>query len=227
MSGFPSFFEKVARAGRLPKDVTPHVLRHSFASVAVDLGFSELTIGALIGHRGGSITSRYTHHADAVLLAAADQVAAHIALLMTNGASDDRNNIVLSSAGIGMTTKSSIAARTEIWTACEALNWIGYGDEATYRAARQVLRDAIAQGKVVAHGFKVNPYQPPLARETLPSDLFDQFPRLAVDVFGETTMMHPAAPQNIPQWNGIIFDKKGNPGFLAKVGACPRPMDDK
>ena len=94
MSGFPSLFEKVARAGGLPNDVTPHVLRHSFASVAVDLGFSELTIAALIGHRGGSITSRYTHHADAVLLAAADQVAAHIAAFMFDSTSDKEGNVV-------------------------------------------------------------------------------------------------------------------------------------
>ena len=94
MSGFPSLFEKVARVGGLPKDVTPHVLRHSFASVAADLGFSELTIAVLIGHRGGSITSRYTHHADAVLLAAADQVAARIAEMMSNGRSDEDNNVI-------------------------------------------------------------------------------------------------------------------------------------
>ena len=30
-------------------DVTPHTLRHTFASVAGDLGFSELTIAALLG----------------------------------------------------------------------------------------------------------------------------------------------------------------------------------
>jgi integrase len=94
MSGFPSLFDKVARAGGLPKEITPHVLRHSFASVAADLGFSELTIAALIGHRGGSITSRYTHHADAVLLAAADEVANHIADLMLFGASVKDNNVV-------------------------------------------------------------------------------------------------------------------------------------
>ena len=67
---------------RLPADVTPHVLRHSFASVAVDLGYSELTIAALLGHRKASVTSKYAHHADAVLLAAADAVAAHIEALM-------------------------------------------------------------------------------------------------------------------------------------------------
>ena len=32
------------------KEVTPHVLRHTFASVARDLGFSELTIAGLLGH---------------------------------------------------------------------------------------------------------------------------------------------------------------------------------
>lgn len=94
MGGFPSLFEKIARAGGLPKDVTPHVLRHSFASVAADLGFSELTIAVLIGHRGGSITSRYTHHADAVLLAAADKVAAHITDMMSIETADEVNNIV-------------------------------------------------------------------------------------------------------------------------------------
>ncbi|MCG5238071.1 hypothetical protein [Xanthobacter oligotrophicus] len=31
-------------------NVTPHTLRHTFASVAADLGFSELTIVALPGH---------------------------------------------------------------------------------------------------------------------------------------------------------------------------------
>ncbi len=55
--------------------ITPHVLRHSFASLAGDLGYSEATIGSLIGHKGQSVTSRYIHSADAVLLAAADKVA--------------------------------------------------------------------------------------------------------------------------------------------------------
>jgi integrase len=50
-------------------------LRHSFASLAGDLGYSEPTIAALIGHKGRSITSRYVHSAVAVLLAAADAVA--------------------------------------------------------------------------------------------------------------------------------------------------------
>src|SRR6185437_6303972 len=53
----------------LAPDVTPHVLRHSFASLAADLGYSEPVIAALIGHMGRTVTSRYVHGADAVLLA--------------------------------------------------------------------------------------------------------------------------------------------------------------
>lgn len=68
MSGFPTLFERITKAGGLPKDVTPHILRHSFASLAADLGCSELAIAALLGHRSGSVTARYTHAADDVLL---------------------------------------------------------------------------------------------------------------------------------------------------------------
>ncbi len=83
MAGIPSFWKRIAALGDLPADVTPHVLRHSFASVAADLGYSELTIAVLLGHRKASVTSKYTHHADAVLLAAADAVAERIAELMS------------------------------------------------------------------------------------------------------------------------------------------------
>jgi integrase len=72
----------VAKRAALGADVTPHVLRHSFASIAADLEFSELTIAALIGHRKASVTSRYAHHADAVLLQAADAVSDRVAKLM-------------------------------------------------------------------------------------------------------------------------------------------------
>jgi integrase len=51
---------------RLPPDITPHTLRHSFASLGGDLGYSEPTIGALIGHKGHTMTSRYVHAADAI-----------------------------------------------------------------------------------------------------------------------------------------------------------------
>jgi integrase len=82
MAGFPKLWARTAKLGELSADVTPHVLRHSFASLAADLGYSEPTIAALVGHKGRSITSRYVHSADAVLLAAADAVADRTAELM-------------------------------------------------------------------------------------------------------------------------------------------------
>ena len=82
MTGFPKFWARVAGLVDIPADITPHVLRHSFASLASDLGYSEPTIAALVGHKGRTITSRYVHSADAVLLAAADAVADRTADLM-------------------------------------------------------------------------------------------------------------------------------------------------
>jgi integrase len=75
MSGFKKLFKKIIKLGELPADVTPHTLRHSFTSLAADIGYSEPTIAALVGHKGRTVTSRYIHSADAVLLAAADAVA--------------------------------------------------------------------------------------------------------------------------------------------------------
>jgi integrase len=82
MTGFPKLWKRIAKRAGLPTSITPHVLRHSFASLASDLGYSEATIGALIGHVGRSTTSRYVHTADAVLLAAADAVARRTLELM-------------------------------------------------------------------------------------------------------------------------------------------------
>ena len=82
MSGFKKLWKRIAKLGELPPDVTPHTLRHSFASLAADLGYSEPVIAALVGHQGRSMTSRYVHSADAVLLAAADEVADRSAELM-------------------------------------------------------------------------------------------------------------------------------------------------
>ncbi len=82
MIGFPKLWVRITKLGSLSTDVTPNVLRHSFASLAGDLGYSEPTIAALVGHKGHSITSRYVHSADAVLLAAADTVARETARRM-------------------------------------------------------------------------------------------------------------------------------------------------
>jgi integrase len=85
MTGFKKMLKRMLHQGGLPADVSAHVLRHSFASLAADLGYSEPTIAVLVGHKGQSMTSRYIHSADAVLLAAADAIADRTASLMGDG----------------------------------------------------------------------------------------------------------------------------------------------
>ena len=63
--------------------------RHSFASLAGDPGYSEPTIAALVGHKGRSVTSRYVHSAEVVLLAAGDAVADRTLELMGEVAAAD------------------------------------------------------------------------------------------------------------------------------------------
>lgn len=58
--------------------LTPHGLRHAFASVADDLGFTEATIGAMLGHSSGGTTRGYIHKLDPALIAAADRVSQRI-----------------------------------------------------------------------------------------------------------------------------------------------------
>jgi integrase len=66
---------------KMLRDVTPHVLRHSFASLAADLGLADSTIAGLIGHKQQSMTSRYLH-LDKTLISAANIVAAETLRLM-------------------------------------------------------------------------------------------------------------------------------------------------
>ncbi|MBS4049490.1 MAG: site-specific integrase [Alphaproteobacteria bacterium] len=64
-----------ARAGLA--DVTPHVMRHTFASIAAELGYSELIIAGLLGHAKCTVTQGYVHIEQA-LIEAADRVSAEI-----------------------------------------------------------------------------------------------------------------------------------------------------
>jgi len=80
--GMPGAWGRIVKRAELA-GVTPHTLRHSYASVAGDLGFTESTIAAMLGHAAGSVTSRYVHHLDSVLIAAADKVARTIHGMMT------------------------------------------------------------------------------------------------------------------------------------------------
>jgi integrase len=61
------------------EDVSLHTFRHGFASVAAELGYSEITIAGLLGHSTSSVTGRYIHLADPALVAAADRISTVIA----------------------------------------------------------------------------------------------------------------------------------------------------
>jgi integrase len=72
-AGLPKVLGRVcARVGLA--GVTIHVLRHSFAAAAAQLGYSELTIAGLLGHTVSGVTARYAHVPDHALVAAADRV---------------------------------------------------------------------------------------------------------------------------------------------------------
>lgn len=75
--GVPKVLARICREQGL-ENVTPHVLRHTFASVAGELGYSELTIAGLLGHAGGSVTAGYVH-LDDTLVSAANRVSSVIA----------------------------------------------------------------------------------------------------------------------------------------------------
>src|SRR3546814_872912 len=74
---FPHQWDRIFKGSALD-GVTAHVLRHSFASLANDLGFTEVTIAALVGHAKGSVTSKYIHTLDTALVMAADTIAGNI-----------------------------------------------------------------------------------------------------------------------------------------------------
>ena len=54
-------FHKAARAAGITKDVTPHVLRHSFATHLIDAGTDVTVVQALLGHASLRATEVYTH----------------------------------------------------------------------------------------------------------------------------------------------------------------------
>src|SRR5262245_24323228 len=75
--GLPRVLARLCRRAGL-KDISVHTLRHSFAAMAAELGFSELTIAGLLGHSVPGVTARYAHLPDSALIAAADRVSARI-----------------------------------------------------------------------------------------------------------------------------------------------------
>jgi integrase len=77
-TGLPKAWRRIIKEAGM-EHLTPHGLRHAYASIASDLGYSEPTIAALLGHATRTMMSRYIHHVDQALIAAANAVSARIA----------------------------------------------------------------------------------------------------------------------------------------------------
>lgn len=84
--GLPRVLERLCAAASI-EGVSLHTLRHSFASVAADEGFSELTVAALLGHARRGVTQRYVK-VDRAAVLAADAVSAKIAGLLVGQAAE-------------------------------------------------------------------------------------------------------------------------------------------
>lgn len=85
--GLPKMWERVADRAEL-SGVTLHGLRHWFASAATELGYSDLIIGALLGHAKRGITGRYATAPDPALVAAADKISLALAMALDGTAAD-------------------------------------------------------------------------------------------------------------------------------------------
>jgi len=75
--GLPKVLARLCAKAKL-EGVTVHVLRHSFAATAAEMGFSLLTIAGLLGHSTPGVTALYAHMPDMALVGAANHVAARI-----------------------------------------------------------------------------------------------------------------------------------------------------
>lgn len=76
--GTPKAWARIAKRAGV-EEVSLHGLRHWFASAGAELGYSDIVIGAIIGHAKKGITGRYATAPDSVLIMAADRISQYLA----------------------------------------------------------------------------------------------------------------------------------------------------
>jgi integrase len=84
----PACFRRVCQWAGI-EGATLHTLRHTFGSIAGELGFTELTIRAMLGHASQNVTQDYIHIDEALKLAVR-KTSDEIARLLAEGAASLR-----------------------------------------------------------------------------------------------------------------------------------------
>ncbi|WP_426169652.1 tyrosine-type recombinase/integrase [Sandarakinorhabdus sp. DWP1-3-1] len=114
--GLPKIWKRVSILAGLPPKLTIHGLRHGFAGWAAELGYTEPTIKALLGHRRAGVTQGYIIRPDRALVKAANDVAGHIARMM---AGDTRWPDQVIDATVEITLEPELRQRL---TTCAGMN---------------------------------------------------------------------------------------------------------
>ena len=94
--------------------VTAHVFRHSLASAAGDLGFSDITIAGLLGHGARGVTQGYIH-IDEGLRIATEKVSQRIADLLDGKAATIRESSAAAIAKPAVASPPASVTRLRSW----------------------------------------------------------------------------------------------------------------
>lgn len=188
--------------------VTPVTLRHSFASVADDLGFTRATVKTMLGHSTGDVTEGYIHKLDPVLVAAADSVAAVIHADL-GAALEEQKRLLRSFAEThdeGLLRDAAACGPIEVRTFSGAVTAARLGrppeqdDEFLYRMAMLCVED-LAMSRSLAAKLVVDACMPKqYSRDASCERLRKKYRKVAKDIEPEVASAYPFL--SIARWIG-------------------------